>query len=91
MITFHPAEFIEEELTFRGWEISDFVAEFVDYRDYKNMLCATQLYLSSRDPGVLLDDKMAEGFSRAFGVSPNLFKNLDKAWRESLTKAERLK
>jgi plasmid maintenance system antidote protein VapI len=83
MIKFHPAEFIEEELAFRHWEIPYFVSK-MQPKSYEVMVLAVQIYLSVRHPGVLLSDEMAEGFSRAFGVSPNLFKNLDKAWRESV-------
>ena len=79
---FHPGEFIQDEMDERGWTTSDVAARMPG--DPEVNLLALDIYLSVRDRGVLLDRKMAEGLGVAFGVSAQLFINLDDAWRQSV-------
>lgn len=82
---FHPAEYIEEELKERGWSVHDLVFRMRRYEsesDWGRECLAVEMYLTVREPGVLLDWKMAIGFGEAFGVSPQMFINLHEAWRQ---------
>lgn len=82
---FHPSEFINEELAERGWTLRDLVfrmRRFEGEKDWAIEMLAVEMYMTVHEPRILLDDKMAEGFSTAFGVSAEMFKNLHKSWRE---------
>lgn len=86
-LKYHPAEFIEEEMEARQWLIGDLLMHmgpFADKREAQIMQLAVEMYLGVREPGLLLSEEMAELFAKAFEVSPQLFSNLDKAWRASL-------
>lgn len=82
----HPSIFIQEELDERGWTLRDLVFRMRTYkseRDWAINMLAFELYMTVQEKGVLLGDEMARDLGAAFGVSAELFKNLDKAWREA--------
>lgn len=74
-----PASFyIKEEMAARGWTDDDLHARLgSDPRDH----FAVDLVLAVNDPNLILDDKTSAVLGRAFNVDPDLFANLDKAWR----------
>lgn len=78
---FPPGVFIQEEMDARGWSEEDVARRMGDQRAYgMNMLCLGFI-LHVHDRNLILDRETAEGLSLAFGVSAELFLNLDAAWR----------
>ena len=69
----HPSEFIFEELTARGWTVDE-LAEKIGHNPLDMYLA-----VGSDEPGIRLAD-MADGLARAFGTSPDLWRNLEAAW-----------
>lgn len=79
---FPLGDYIEEELAARGWSVEELAHRMGGGRDYGiNLLCA-QMTIAVHDANLLLDRETAEGFARAFDVSPEMFINLDAAWRK---------
>lgn len=76
---FHPFDFIAEEIAARGWTLEDLAARMGG--DYGINLLALQMYDAVREPNCRMGDETAEGLARAFGVSPQLFLNLERLWR----------
>ena len=74
---FHPAEFIQGELSERGWS-TQYLAELIGGDVAVNLL-ALDLYMVVRDPDVRLGS-LASELSRAFGVSEQYFANLERAY-----------
>ena len=82
---FHPSVVINEELAERGWTLRDLVfrmRRFEGEKDWALEMLAVEMYMVVHESGVILDDKMAEGFASALDVSAQLFKNLHNSWRE---------
>lgn len=86
MIARIPAEgfplgvFLQEEMDARGWDEAD-VAVRMGGDDVVKNLFLVQLTLAVHNPNLILDEKTACGFARAFDVSPAMFLNPDAAWR----------
>lgn len=78
---FHPSTFIKDELEAREWSIGD-LAKLMP-GDYGINHLALDLYLNfgPGEPYIRMND-MAVEISNAFGVDPDLFTNLEKAWVE---------
>lgn len=72
--------FLQEEMTARGWDEAD-VAVRMGGDDVVKNLFLVQLTLAVHNPNLILDEKTACGFARAFDVSPAMFLNLDSAYR----------
>lgn len=72
--------FIKEEMDARGWTQEDLARRLGDPFDVA--MCTLELILHVHDPRVLLGVKTAQALGEAFGVSADLFLNLDKSWRE---------
>ena len=80
---FHVAEYIQEEMDARGWDIGDVAVRMGSQarHDYGVNYLALEMLLSVRDKNLLMGDEMAEGLSRAFGSSKEFWINLDSTWR----------
>ena len=77
--TFHPAEFIIDELTKREWTTARLVQQASG--DGLDQI-ALDLYLCAQEPGVLMGG-LVQTLSRGFDTSEDLWRNLDAAWREA--------
>lgn len=75
--TFHPAEFIADELAARNWTSADAAIRMPG--DIAINMLALDLYLAIRNPNLRLGD-LAEKLGVAFGVSPKFFANLERAY-----------
>lgn len=76
---FHPWEYIEEEMTERGWDRDELA------RRMGGEFPVTRLSLdlfSIKDPSVMLGEDSAEQLSRAFGTSAKFWMNVWAAWSE---------
>ena len=78
---FHPSEFIAEELEARGWSRIDLAVRMGG--DASKNLLVWDLYceVGPTDPRMQLGAETARQIGDAFGVSPELFLNLEAAWR----------
>jgi hypothetical protein len=75
---FHPSTYIAEELEARGWTIGDLAKRLPG--DYGTNHLALEMYLMvGACEGMHMGD-MAPDISKAFGVSPDFFSNLERAW-----------
>lgn len=77
--TFPPGLFITEEITARGWTTADLAARMGG--DAALNQCKVDLLIAVPDKRLEMDEATAFGLARAFGTSPRLFINLDRAWR----------
>jgi len=78
---FHPSEFIQEELDARGWDRIDLAVRMGG--DAAHNLLTWDMYreVGPTDPRMQLGETTARQIADAFGVSPQLFLNLETAWR----------
>jgi plasmid maintenance system antidote protein VapI len=82
---FHPSVFIQEEMDERGWDRDELAIRMTGPSD-KNHLGVTRLSLDFYfdigpvTPGLRIGAETAEMFAQAFGVSPQLFLNLESYW-----------
>ena len=82
----HLAELIEEEMCERGWDLDRHVMEmgpFFTKQDWGICKLSWEMFLTVREPYVLLGDVMAGQLGDAFGVSPRFFLNFHEMWRKS--------
>jgi len=85
-LAFHPSVFIKDELEERKWSVHDLVFRMRRYdseKDWGINCLAVEMYLEVHEPGVILSCAMAMQFGDAFGISAEMFLNLDAAWREA--------
>lgn len=76
---FHPSVFIAEELEARGWSLDDLALRMPG--DFGINRCALDFYMTigAETPGLRIGES-ASALAAAFGVSPELFANLERAW-----------
>jgi plasmid maintenance system antidote protein VapI len=77
----HVLEFIDEELTARGWSRRDLAERMGGEPNHEEL--ALQL-LELRDPDVFLGEESARALGRAFGTGPEIWANLDSTWRDAI-------
>lgn len=77
---FRLAEYLVEELTERGWKTGDLAMRMPG--EYGVNLLCVELLLAVDDDSLKIDDETFDGMAAAFGVSGDLFRNLDRLWRE---------
>lgn len=75
----HPSIFINEELEARGWSIADLAMRMPGDFGINSVALEFYLTIGPDEPGLRMGD-CAEGVSRAFGVDPDLFGNLERTW-----------
>lgn len=80
----HPSEFVLEELEARGWSLDRLAVEMGGNVPLNRL--ALDVWIAVQEPNCRLGD-MADQFGVAFGVSPELFTNLESAWRASVEDA----
>jgi plasmid maintenance system antidote protein VapI len=86
----HLAELIQEEMDERGWTITDLVTNmgpFWNEKDWGICQISWELFLTVRDPDMILGDDMADQIAEAFGVSRQFFTNYHEAWRRECKRA----
>lgn len=88
---FHPSEYIKEEMEARGWSRDRLATEMAgDYDADPNEWGITRLALDMFfevgpiDRNARIGDVMAGQLGKAFGVSKELFLNLEQSWLKSL-------
>ena len=74
----HVGEYIKEELSARDWPIEELAIRMGGGYG-KNLLCV-KLIIAVQNKNLRLDNETVNGLSRAFGVSPEIFTNLETAW-----------
>jgi plasmid maintenance system antidote protein VapI len=83
---FHPSEFIREELEARGWSLDELVMRMTDgdHDEYGVTRLGFDFYfeIGPTEPGLRLGDENARLMAAAFGVSSELFLNLERTWLE---------
>lgn len=87
----HLAELIEEEMQERGWTMNDLIMNmgpFFDEKDWGVCHLSWELFLTIREPNVLLGTAMAQQLGDAFGITPAFFLNFHNGWREAEMRKE---
>lgn len=85
---FHLCEYIAEECAARGWSLDRLAVEMGSTSDSELLIDRLSLdFLFTRDEHVRIGDDGAAKLGRAFGVSPQLFLNLEKAWLDGRAEA----
>jgi hypothetical protein len=78
------AEHLCDEMLARGWKTQDVAMRMggtVD--DMARNLLALDLIMCVHKDKLLIGDRLFAGLARAFDVPEELFRNLDKAWRDA--------
>jgi hypothetical protein len=82
---FPLAEFIADELIARGWKTEDAAIRMggtTDLEIAKDLL-ALDLLMCAHSDNLLVGDRMFAGLAKAFDVSEECFRNLDRTWRDN--------
>jgi hypothetical protein len=74
------ADFLSEEMQARGWNSADVGIRMKMGAGAGLDTLAFEFLLACQDEGLLLDDKMIEGLSRAFGLSQLFFARIHESW-----------
>lgn len=85
----HLAELIEEEMAERKWSLDDLVMNMGPHftvNDWNVCKLSWEMFLTVREPNVLLGEVMAEQLGDAFDISPKFFTNFHEMWREASNK-----
>lgn len=82
---FPPGEFIRDELKSRGITERGFQVLLFSLGCTDVQVCACELAAYADDKGTILDADTAGCLAKAFGTSPELWMNLDRAWRGANT------
>ena len=85
---FHVAEYIEDEMTARGWDRDELATRMLppeqldplDHDAWGIARLALDMLLDVRRTDVALGEQ-AEQLARAFGTSAEFWRNLHEAWR----------
>jgi hypothetical protein len=73
------AEYLCDEMQARGWTTDDAGSRMGG--DISLNILMVSLIISVQDDRLIIDDKTFDGLATAFDVDPDLFRNLDAAWR----------
>jgi len=80
---FSLAEYLAEEMEARGWKTDDVAIGMKTSRGpVRDTLIVDVILAVSGQRPMTIDDETFAGLARAFGVSEEMFRNLDRAWRE---------
>lgn len=85
--SFHPAEFIWDELEARGWSMQH-LYDRLPQDDGGATRLSIETYMATQDPDIAMDENMANALHGVFGVSAQFFLNLHKSWKDSLDQSE---
>lgn len=87
----HPSVFIADEMTARGWTSQEVARRMgrASAREHAIRHLAIEMYLAigeeeSPSPNCRIGREMADDLARAFGLSADLFLNLERLWLESV-------
>lgn len=83
--TFHPWDFIAEELEERGWTADDLALRMGG--DFAVARVSLD-FLEIREPGIVIGEESAAALGRAFGTSAQFWINLDKQWHDAIKRQE---
>lgn len=83
---FHPSAFIQDELTARGWDLAEMIQRGGTDDPWLDLL-AWQMYFSVHEPGLIIGEDGIKQLSRAFDVSEEFFRNLERFWIEGKTRS----
>jgi len=75
------AELLSDEMLERGWTTEDVVRQMSTGRNLAVDLCCIDMLMCVQDDNLLIDAETFDGLTRAFGVDPQFFRNIDAAWR----------
>ena len=83
---FHVSEFIREEMEARGWDRDRLASEMTpgaSRREWGITRLTLDFLFESRGKKMFIGKKTANQLALAFGTSPELWANLDDAWRKA--------
>ena len=82
---FSLAECLSEEMIERGWTTEDVVCPPICKPDaIRPLIFAASIFsCACRTDNLLIDPITFDGLTRAFGVDPDFFRNMDAAWRRA--------
>lgn len=76
------AEYLAEEMLERGWTAADVAARMGTGESVAHDTLVVDLLLAVQRDGLLIGEDTFSGLARAFGVSEQLFRNIDAVWRK---------
>lgn len=81
----HPSEIIQDELNTRGWDLDE-LAMRMDPKEFGINRLALDFYfiIGPERINCRIGKKMARQMSKVFGVSEDLFINLENLWLETV-------
>lgn len=79
------ASYLAEEMTERRWTSVDVAVRMGGSEPAKDVL-VVELLLSVQRDTLIFDDDLLKRLGTAFGVSYEVFRNLDDVWRQNPTK-----
>ena len=80
---FSLAECLSQEMIERGWTTEDVVRHMNTGREPAIDLFCLDLLMCVQDDSLMIDPVTFDGLTRAFGVDPDFFRNMDAAWRRA--------
>jgi hypothetical protein len=85
---FPMAEFIADELTVRGWKTEDAAIRMggSNEKEIAVDLLSLDLLMCVQDDKLLVSGFLFSGLARAFDVSEEYLRSLDRVWRENPSK-----
>lgn len=79
---FHVAEFIQEEMTARGWDLYELAKQMGGDEEEIHINHVSLSVLFAMHPDIVVGEPTAGKLARAFGTSKEIWMNLDKSWHE---------
>ena len=79
----HPSVFIREELEARGWTMDTLAVRMGPESGVNRLSMDLYFEVGPTEPSFLLGNLTAKQLGKAFGVSPDFFLNLHRAWLDA--------
>lgn len=77
---FPLGQYIGDEMEAREWNSMNVALRMGSEEDYSKNALIVEFILAAPDEKLIIDDRTFADLSRAFGVSPQFFKNLHTSW-----------
>lgn len=76
----HPSVFMREELDARAWTLDDLAREMGGDFGVNRVGLDFYFLVGPKEPAMRMGEEVIQQYAKAFGVSPDFFRNLENAW-----------